>query len=243
MKIDCSDKTCSLEYRVLPTCVMYQPNEKTNCDIPCNLANCSVEVRHFFDCPVWTCQSKGSTTTPAPLTPITLAPLPRKGHGEALFYSSVAFNILFFGFALFAIFQIRKLRRLNRTRRLSTSVESGIIRNSFTNPASDAAQSDLRHFSIHDSNEGEPLLSGRAHNPPTAASNDGPEPAQASLLQRLQNFRWSFASRSWIETQPENNELSPISSRNVHERSEPSRNEPDTAETQFRASAPVLNDS
>ena len=49
MKIDCPDKICSLEYRVLPTCVMYEPNEKTNCDIPfCNLTQSFFKQRTYI---------------------------------------------------------------------------------------------------------------------------------------------------------------------------------------------------
>ena len=233
-KVDCLDKTCSLEYRVLPTCVMYEPNPRTNCDIPCNLANCSVEVRHFFDCPIWTCKAKG--TTPAPFTPVTLKPLPSHGSSTvfAFLYTSATFNLVFFGLCLFAIFKVRQLRRnMRQGRRLSEhTVESGILRNSTNpDPSAQAPRSDLAHFSLDESNEVQPLLSRRPR-----TENETSNAAHRSLLQRLQNFHWSFSTRSWIETQPESNELS---TRN--EASNPQCEASDSEGREFEASAPTAS--
>ena len=203
MTIDCPDKTCWLEFRVVPTCVMYVPKDHSNCDIPCNLVNCSVEVRHFFDCPIWTCNGKLTTLPPDP-TSSTISPLPpapSSGSNVALYLSTSA-NVLFVLCIAFAIWQVRKYRRNRRSYSdPSGSLESGIIRS--------RDGSSMRHFTLDDP-EVEPLLSGTASariEPPSQSSGS----TQASqthenFLQRLRNFRWSFTSHRWVETEPESND-------------------------------------
>ena len=231
MKVDCPDKECTLEYRVLPTCVMYQPNPGSDCDIPCNLANCKVEVRHFFDCPVWSCTSFTTTSLPP-----TLSPLPHHGSSDGALYSSVAVNLFLVLVGGFLVHKIRKLRR-NAHQPLS-DVESGIIRN--RPPSSSSVPSDLNHFSLDDSNEVQPLLSSRSQtqtldqNLQQVESAPPNNESRSALMQRLQNFRWqnfrwSFAARDWVENQPESNARGP---------SIPSNN---LVNPYFTASAPALS--
>ena len=206
MKVFCPDKVCSLEYRVLSTCVMYEPNPHTDCDIPCNLVNCKVEVRHFVDCPVWSCDPISTTTlAPAP----TISPMPHHGSSkDGILYTSVAFNVLFGCLFGFAFYQIRKIRRnlhqpILESESGSADVESGIIRNRNRSSTSTSAPSDLNHFSLDDT-EVQPLLSGRSRTQSLVQQNVEQQPRSA-LIQRLQNFRWSFGTRQWVESQPESN--------------------------------------
>ena len=158
--------------------------------------------------------------------PITLHPIPGHKGSSAGLYTSVAFNIFFgslFGFGIFYV--IRSRIRKNRGRRLSShSIESGVNR-------------DLQHFSI-DESEARPLLSGRPNNSTEQASTEEARIEQArtqhnTLLRRLQNFHWSFGTRSWVETRPESNE--PIA------RAQPATTEAQEPEGhQFTPSAPAL---
>ena len=196
MTIDCPDKTCWLEYRVVPICHMYISNAHTNCDIPCNLANCTVEIKHFFDCPIWTCNGKLTTLPPNPTS--TLSPLPPAHSGSNLgLYFSIAGNILFGMFIAFGIWKVWQIKR-NRaiqSERLSSDVESGILR---------SRDGSLPHFSLTDPSEVQPLLSGRGQSP---APQSPTETSQATnLLQRLRNFRYSFHTHRWVETQPESSD-------------------------------------
>ena len=199
MTIDCPDETCWLEFKVLATCVMYVPKPHSNCDIPCNLANCTVEVRHFFDCPVWTCKSKLTTLAPDPIQPTTIAPTPAPAHsGTAIgLYVSTAVNVFFgalFGFGIWKLWKIRRDRR-NGYSDPSASLESGIFR--FRDG------SNVPHFSLDEPNEVEPLLS-RAESQATQRAQRAHE--HQNFLERLRNFRWSFASHRWVESAPENND-------------------------------------
>jgi hypothetical protein len=61
--IDCGSKICFLTYQVIPNCFLYLHNNNTNCEIPCNLQNCTKELHHFITCPVWRCHDLIPTTT------------------------------------------------------------------------------------------------------------------------------------------------------------------------------------
>lgn len=195
MTIDCPDKTCWLEYRVVPICHMYISNSHTNCDIPCNMANCTIEIRHFFDCPIWTCNGKLTTLPPMPTSTVSpLPPAPANSGSNVGLYFSIAGNFLFgifIGFGIWKLWQIRRNRTANSDP-LAT-VESGIIR---------SRDGSLPHFSLTDPSEVEPLLSGRGQSsgPPSQSSE------RSNLLERLRNFRYSFQSHRWVESQSESND-------------------------------------
>ena len=61
-------------------CLIYLETNVTNCIVPCILDGCDVERRRDFNCPIWVCEDKTttsstSTTTPDPST-TTAAPDP-----------------------------------------------------------------------------------------------------------------------------------------------------------------------
>lgn len=192
LDIDCPTKSCFLEYHVLPTCTLHIANSNPDCDIPCNLDACSIEIKHFFDCPVWTCKDKISTLAPETTTlPPPFPPRP-SGPNYGLLYASVAFNVAFLaiiGFRLSKFLYLRRSRSQNRSQ--TSDPESGIIRGTTT-------QSSQEHFVLDDTpSEASPLLSQ-----PTRSQTGGE--TQASLMERLRNFRYSFTSHRWVDSSESN---------------------------------------
>lgn len=195
---DCGDRICSLEHRILPTCILYLPNPNTDCNIPCKMENCKKEIHYFFDCPLWECVPK--TTTISPPVP---TPTPAEPSHNAVLYVSIALNALFvvcfvlFFYKAFQSFRQMRLRQRETGNTRNADLERGIIRDTFVN----------QHFSLadEDDNESDALLSG---------SSSGPvqqEGAGASLLDRLRAFEWSRAQTKWLnrdrsEPQSENRE-------------------------------------
>lgn len=120
--VDCFNKTCELTYEVVPNCYIYvQDEQDPSCQIPCNLNACTVELHHFILCPLWTCESKTSTTTLAPLppssTPNPFPPSPSHMCSNPLCISSVTVNALI----IFAILIGVILYKVKQTRRARTA--------------------------------------------------------------------------------------------------------------------------
>jgi len=93
METDCGDRLCNIDYKILPTCHMYVKTPG-NCSIPCNVAECKIEIFHQIRCPVIHCFPKPSTTT---VSPFTIAPLPTNSDCSGpVCISLLALNILFF---------------------------------------------------------------------------------------------------------------------------------------------------
>lgn len=111
--IDCGDKTCDVEYRLLPNCVIYVDNDEQNaCQYPCSFLNCKTELHAFTVCPIWSCSEK-STTTPSPPLP-TLVPFPTSSSNGSL-TTSIVFNVLF-GMIILALVGLYLLRRRQNQR-------------------------------------------------------------------------------------------------------------------------------
>ena len=110
---DCGDKTCSMEFRFLPNCVLYVDEAADKiCDYPCSFLNCQSELHQFMLCPTWFCTSKTTTQSPdistlSPLPP----PLPTHSScsGEVCI-PSLVFNGLF-GLAFLALIAMAFIRR------------------------------------------------------------------------------------------------------------------------------------
>ena len=60
---DCGDKVCSLEFHVLPNCIIHLPTNISTCTIPCVMSGCKTELHHFISCPVWICSPITTTST------------------------------------------------------------------------------------------------------------------------------------------------------------------------------------
>lgn len=210
MDIDCPSQVCTLEYRVMPTCYVYLASEETDCEIPCNLKHCKVVIRHFVECPVWTCVDKASTIAPIIPTP-TPTPTPTESHNSLLIASLVMNTFFIVAMAVFGVHRIR-LRIRNR----ALPLESSSLTESGTEPG--------RHFSL---GEDQPLLSGSS----TGAGLEGgyqsqqtsslPLPQQGvslenlnltreGFLSRLRSFQWSFALNRWVSVPNENHERSEL---------------------------------
>ena len=121
--IDCGDRQCFLEYKVLPDCFIYLETNNTNCIIPCKLEGCEREFHHFIVCPLWHCEvlttsTKSTTSTTASTTSMTTTSFttpssttterPSSHKMSALIYTSIVFNI--FLFAILFAFVIHKIR-------------------------------------------------------------------------------------------------------------------------------------
>ena len=112
--IDCGDRSCEVEYRLLPNCVLYVDIDKdSSCQYPCSFVNCQTEVHQYTVCPIWTCT--GKTTTPSP-PPATLVPFPTNSSSSSLI-TSIVFNVLF-GIIILAIVGFFLIRR-RQNRRLT----------------------------------------------------------------------------------------------------------------------------
>lgn len=103
--IDCGDKECYLEYRVIPDCNVILETNNSNCKIPCLLDGCDTELHHFIACPLWNCVPNVPTTTVATstVTSTSTTPIPtpqpnppNSNKMSALIYTSIVLNILFF---------------------------------------------------------------------------------------------------------------------------------------------------
>lgn len=168
--IDCGDKTCFLETRVMPTCIIYLPTPSTDCSIPCRTQNCQFQVKHFVECPVWNCIFKPVTLSP--LT--TTAPMPDNHNGTwGWLIASLTLNSFFvalFGFAVYKIVQYRQQFRARARQPTTEDAEN---------------QGNQRPIIRHDPNfslsESDPLLS--RHNSSERINRN-------SLLEQLRQFEW-----------------------------------------------------
>ena len=122
--IDCGDRQCYIEYKVLPDCFIYLETNNTNCIIPCKLDGCEREFHHFIVCPIWNCEAATTTTTMSTTstttsttsmttttftTPrTTTTERPSSNKMSALIYTSIVFNIFLFAI-VFAVI-IHKIR-------------------------------------------------------------------------------------------------------------------------------------
>lgn len=178
--MDCGDRVCEVEYRLLPNCVIYTDiSEDRHCDYPCSTTNCATELHHFMICPTWSCTSK-STTTPSTTTaspPLsTLVPWPTSSSNcsASICVPSLVVNGLFgiiilAAIALFVVYR-RRNQRLTAFYNSSTNpmfeVEAGI--DYFQNQGPIIRNSTARSSRT---SEREPLiLPRRASNPRSADS-------------------------------------------------------------------------
>ena len=147
--IDCGDKQCFLEYRVVPDCYVVLETNNTNCQIPCLMDGCDKELHHFIPCALWNCEA--ITTTPSTttttsstttLTSTTAQPNPNPiepSRMSPLIYTSIVLNIIFVGILL-AYLIVRF--------RIWITVRLANFRNRTTDPTPIVAPDPNRHFSV-----------------------------------------------------------------------------------------------
>lgn len=69
--IDCIDKECSLSHIILANCIVYLHTNNSNCNIPCKLDGCEIEIHHYINCPIWSCALYTTTTSTTSTTTTT----------------------------------------------------------------------------------------------------------------------------------------------------------------------------
>ena len=92
----CDDgKTCAVVYEFLDQCTIYVKDaDHPNCEVPCKLELCKIELHLEMSCPVYLCSFPDTTTTttaspgPLPPTPPSFPITPAK------YATSVAFNVI-----------------------------------------------------------------------------------------------------------------------------------------------------
>ena len=186
--MDCGNRTCEVEYRLLQNCVIYTDiSPDQHCEYPCSTSNCATELHHFMLCPTWFCTSK-STTTPSTTTPnpplSTLVPWPTSSStcsGSVCVPSLVInglFGIIILGFIALLIIYRRRNQRLSAFYNSSTNpmfeVEAGF--DYFQNQGPIIRNSTARSSGI---SERAPLISRRASNPRSADDRSSQPPTES----------------------------------------------------------------
>lgn len=166
--INCDDRTCEVEYRLLPNCVIYVDNDQdTTCQYPCSFLNCKTEMHPYTVCPIWTCSEKTTTTPSPPLS--TLVPFPSSSSSGLI--TSIILNVLF-GIALLALVGLYLLHR-RRNQRLTAFMHSA------TNPSFESGfELFTNERPIIRNQEREPLI---PRTPPRRNSNPRPQIHTAAL--------------------------------------------------------------
>lgn len=112
MSVNCLDRECHFEERMVSNCLFYDINSSANCSIPCRLEYCTYTIINDVLCPIWHCTPWTTTTTSSPIT-TTLNPSPKPNYSpENLF--SYCLNLLLF-LVLSTITVMYFLRRHRRT--------------------------------------------------------------------------------------------------------------------------------
>jgi len=218
--IDCPDRVCSFEHRLEPICNLFLPTPGTDCTIPCKMEHCKVEIRHFIDCPIWTCVEKPSTLVPFPTTTPNPTPTAKPDSDTIPYlYASLALNTLLLTFCGLFLASVCR-RRLRTTPNNSTAdidLERGppIIRNQnlMANQPASSATNQEGHFSIATPSETDNLLSRRNSNEERTF--------RQSLMRRLRNLTWSRTSWSVSGNGVENPHFDPQNQTHSNEPSAP----------------------
>ena len=112
MDRDCGNRTCSVSYRLVPTCQIYvDKTDEEHCDFPCSVAHCILETHYWIDCPFWSCQDKITTTAVPDTTTQQPTPIPAASCTGALCITSLTFNAVLILVCLLLVFLIRKIKR------------------------------------------------------------------------------------------------------------------------------------
>lgn len=62
-EIDCGNKTCLKHEELRDSCVIFLPTPVANCNIPCDFTGCKIAIKYNFQCDIWRCFDKQTTTT------------------------------------------------------------------------------------------------------------------------------------------------------------------------------------
>ena len=203
--IDCGDRQCFLEYRVLPDCDLILETNNTACIIPCVMDGCERELHHFIPCPLWNCEAKSTTsststpsTTSSTSTPSTTNPSstttsynPNKpSEMSALIYTSIVLNIFFVAILLAVVIvkcriQISTTLANFRARRSATVDPAPAQTNTRENPDPN------EHFSVGSNSDDESEIGLAGHNDerqPLVAPKSKPIASHGSLEQGHDNL-------------------------------------------------------
>jgi hypothetical protein len=134
--VECSDKECVLEHKLMQNCIIYLHSNNTNCKIPCDLSGCRTEMHHFMNCPIWQCtfypNTSTTTTTTTSIPDFTTTngpnPFPPQSH-DSILYSSLLINVIFVLGLLFLAFQKLKKWHRSRNARISVQRRSPVLEN------------------------------------------------------------------------------------------------------------------
>lgn len=166
----CDDgKTCAVVYEFLDQCTIYVKDaDHPNCEVPCKLELCKIELHLEMSCPVYLCSFPDTTTTttaspgPLPPTPPSFPITPAK------YATSVAFNVILTMVAVALALRLMKRQRPFRP----------IIR--------PRASSSFENPTYRDPEENEPLFArrgfGQQHPLDDAIALHGFEAAEARLM-------------------------------------------------------------
>lgn len=184
MDVDCGERVCHTEFKILPTCHLYVETPNSNCSIPCVLEPCKVEIYHNIRCPLIFCQDK-TTTTMGPFTTISPTPLP--DCSGPLCYSSLSVNIvLTIAVLLGVIFGAKYIKKLKQRHEYSALEEMPIMRGYSNAELNERRES----HSLENQNAIDPA---EAENAETNDTNQTQHPA--SFTSRLRSF-FRFFSRT-----------------------------------------------
>ena len=200
--IDCGDKQCYLEYRVIPDCYLILETNNTNCNIPCVMEGCDKELHHFIPCPLWNCEpittSTTSTTTSTTTattstststsTSTTTSRPDQPSQMSPLIYTSIVLNIFFVAIVL--AYLIVKCRVQITTRLANYRAQRTLPTRTVPNPNEHFSVGSSDNESDHD--ESKPLLThqaqastrhgsiGQGQDNLALESNDSPRPSTSN---------------------------------------------------------------
>lgn len=197
MSRDCGNRTCEVEFRLLPICQIFIDAATDRfCDYPCSLENCMIENHYWINCPVWTCEAK-STTTESPPFPTTLPP-PQPALGGCSgpsCYTSLAFNgffMMLFAVILFVFLNRKLWRQIYNSYRNPN--DSNTSNSGLSNPLFDDGHDYfLNQGPIIRNAERLPLLP--LHNVPPSTPNPNVPASTPTPITSFGSFRGNVAER------------------------------------------------
>lgn len=114
MSVNCPDRECHFEKRILANCLFYDVDSSPNCSIPCHLEFCNYKIINDILCPVWHC-NLWTTTTGAPTT-TPHGPSPHPEVSTANIFSYCLNLLLIMIFTTIAIVWCKRRRQMVRLR-------------------------------------------------------------------------------------------------------------------------------
>lgn len=140
MDYDCGDHYCFVEHKLVDNCIVYTPDSRPNCSIPCFLDYCDFVIYHEINCPIYHC-IPSTTLKPQPTSSIPdPVPDPIEGFNIFSYFLNIFCTIVFF------VIGLRILRQFLRKR--SESAERTALleqRQSSNNPFPNVSLTNLSY--------------------------------------------------------------------------------------------------